>query len=265
MGMASPNVSAVSVSQASLRVSQARCLAGLQRTSASWQVALSTCLALNLPLAATAAPAVTGQIFERVNESKKVSGGLVVGAMLGQLPQRVSLARLQLTSHADLPRRRCIEMTSVDGVYEAWGELKLAGVGLYPLNVLGFSGQPDVVSSYAGQDFAGMLTDRAECLPGSPSPFGVIEPLYFEGDKRVVQLAVNPGQALAVRVNFSDGQATQAAECRRIEGRRVSFGMWCTARLPGRSTAWQMTLTRTFHDGPPRREVPDLQLRLPPP
>jgi len=263
--MAYPDVDAVSVLRAALRFSQVQRRAGLQRDGADWQVALLACLALHLPLAASAAPAVTGRIFERVNESKKVSGGLVVGAMLGQLPERVSLARLQLTSHADATRSRCIEMTSVDGVYEAWGELKLAGAGLSPLNVLGFSGQPDVVSSYAGQNFAGMLTDRAECLPGSPSPFSIIEPLYFEGDKRVVQLAVNPGQALAVSVKFSDGQATQVAECRRIEGRRVSFGMWCTARLPGHSTAWQMTLTRTFYDGPPRREVPDLQLRLPPP
>jgi hypothetical protein len=204
--------------------------------------------------------AISGSIDEDVSREIRSSGSRFVGVVLGELPGTVAARSIQVVSHDRTDRSRCIKLTSADGVYRANGELRFAFQGFAPLAVPGFTRHPQLLGSMRGTNFAGLLVDAAACAGDAAPEYA--EPIYFAGDRRRVNVAVNSGGALSVKLAALAGEAQAEATCSRVEGRAVAFDHWCVVRL---EPAWRMVTLQLnlLASTTTRTPVHRLVLRLP--
>jgi len=202
---------------------------------------------------------VRGEITEIVTESTKVDGGLFVGVILGDLPQKFPSAGIRVVSHDASSQPRCLQLATSDGVYSASGIVFIDGSGLVALALSGFSRYPKVLNSYPGENVSGMLTRRHDCH--SNTPYSYIEPLYFRGDKRRIHVAINGGGAAKIELVATTGQGKLDAACRRVVGRTVAFNFWCEFKAEPSPEPIHLQLRRSIGDSPPRTDT--VVLRLP--
>lgn len=173
--------------------------------------------------------------FDRSGAGANVSGGVIVGAMLGAVSGGGFPADRILIATPPERVLLCLRALSRDGLFSARNPYRLTGLadGMEGTTLMPFTdGYADDLRRYADDEVAVIAMpadDQGRCRSGEPRLFPRVPPELALGETDLTLQVNTAGRGMAW-VETGDGTR---ADCRPVEGGpAIGFDMTCRLRVP---------------------------------
>ena len=227
-------------------------------------LAAQASLAQQLPPARLAEP-VDGRIGEYYDRSgsANVSGGMIVGALLGATAGAFPPDSIWIGTPRD-PVTLCLQALSRDGFYSARSRYRLTGLvdGVQGTQLMPFTLLSDNLRGYDNDAIAIIATaadDQGQCWSGGARLFPRVQPDLTAGEAEML-LQLNAAGRSAAWIISEDGGRT---DCQPVnDNLAIGFDMTCLLRVPVEPAATTLGLVLWVDDGLEARPT-DYQLEVP--
>lgn len=214
-------------------------------------------LAAQASLAQEAAPTrvaepVDGRIGESFDRSGSadVSGGMIVGALLGGIATAFPPDQVWIAT----PARQvtlCLQALSRDGLYSARSRYRLRGAadGMGGTRLMPFTRLSDSLQRYADDEVAIVATaadDKGQCRSDDAQLLPRVQPDLTPGEADLL-LQLNAAGRSAAWIVTQDGRRSDCVPV--ANNLTVGFDMTCPLRVPVGSAASMLGLTLWVDDG----------------
>lgn len=208
-------------------------------------------LAQEAPLTRVAEP-VDGRIGEHFDRSGSadVSGGMIVGAMLGEIAKAFPPDQIWIATPSE-KITLCLQALSRDGLYSARSRYHLTGVtdGMEGTRLMPFTHLAGSLRGYADDEVAIIATagdDQGQCRSGDARLFPRVQPGLTAGEADLL-LQLNAAGRSAAWIVTEDGRRN---DCTRVTDHLViGFDMTCFLRVPVGTAAATLGLALWVDDG----------------